>query len=327
MGKKFKYVSLNRIISKLYRDLGLEEISEVDVVEWAGEALEGIGAIGLYEQAVAFVEVENYQANLPNGLHNIIQVARDNTWTKEVCPADIILDCDIKKEKDTTDKCGCNANSNVEGYPIPLDCNGTPIVDYEVAYYRPYFDLQYEYIDWCKSNQYQKYTPVRLSNHSFFGSLVCEEKEGLYIGSTDEYTIDNDRIKTSFETGFIAIAYNRQKVDIDTGYPLIPDDYSVTSAITWYITWKYMARMWYMGKEGYERKMREAESQWQWYCTQAANMAFKPYGVDEHQNLLEQSYRMIPTHDSYYSFFGKLGRKQSNKWKNPQGRGLKFRGI
>lgn len=339
MGKKFQYVSLNRVLSKIYRDLGIEDISETDVVEWAGEALEGIGAVGIQEEALAFMEIKNYEAQLPNGLTTIIQVARDYDYSeptcKKTCPADIVANDDEITERPRTNpsvgpnSCGVVTQyaGNTDGYPVPLDCNGTPITGYDVAYYRPYFDLQYEYFGWCQHDYYRRrYRPIRLANHSFFNSLVCLEDNELYQkDGQDEYTIVHDRIRTSFQTGFIAIAYNRHKVDAETGYPMIPDDYSVITAITYYITWKYMARMWYMGKDGYERKMREAEAQWQWYCTQAANMAFKPYGVDEHQNLMEQHYRMIPDRESYYGFFGKLGRRDNTTWKNADGRNDKFR--
>ena len=37
MARQFKYTTLDRVLSKLYRDLGLEEISETDVVEWSGK--------------------------------------------------------------------------------------------------------------------------------------------------------------------------------------------------------------------------------------------------------------------------------------------------
>lgn len=329
MGKKFQYIPLDRVISKVYRDLGLEEFSETDIIEWVGEALEGIGAIDLQEEAVAYIEVKNYSAALPNGLTSIIQVAKDNSWTPEnktLCPASIMLDTDVTQitSESTQDQLGCGAFQGV-----PLGCDGLFIDDSEIAYYRPYFDLQYEYIDWCDSHQYQNYSPVRLSNHSYFGTLVHQEETTLYNSSADEYTINNDTIRTSFKEGSVAIAYNRQRVDEETGYPLVPDDYSVLSAITYYITWKYMARMWYMGKEGYERKMRESESQWQWYCKQASNLAFGPYGVDEHQNLMEQSYRMIPDRNSYYGFFGKLGKPDNTAWKDADGRNNQYnlRGI
>ena len=152
MGRHLQYTTLDRIIAKLYRDLGLEEISETDIVEWSAEALEAIGAITLYEEAVAFIEIENHQADLPNGLHSIIQVARNNLWTKkekqELCPANIILDCTTQEmeniDSDST-PCGCGDTGMSYQDFIPLDCEGKIIGDYEVAYYRPYFDLQYEY--------------------------------------------------------------------------------------------------------------------------------------------------------------------------------------
>ena len=38
MGRKVQYTTLDRILSKLYRDLGVEEINETDAEERAGEA-------------------------------------------------------------------------------------------------------------------------------------------------------------------------------------------------------------------------------------------------------------------------------------------------
>ena len=36
MGRKYMYTSVDRILAKVYRDLGLEEISETDLIEWVG---------------------------------------------------------------------------------------------------------------------------------------------------------------------------------------------------------------------------------------------------------------------------------------------------
>lgn len=327
MARSLKFTSVDRIIAKLYRELGLEEISEIDIIEQIGEALEAIGSLSFLEQAVAFVEIENHQADLPNGLHSIIQIARNNKWCKEekTCtPANIV--CDLPDEEIiSTGGCGCEKN-----VPVILDCNGHLIGDYEVAYYRPYFDLQYEYWGWNNSRYYRdNFTPVRLANNSFFNSIVCAEDntEGLYDGCTDEYTIVGDKIRTSFKDGQIAVAYYRQMVDPETGYPLIPDEYSTITAITMYITMKYMARMWYLGKEGFGDKMQKAEIDWQWYCKQAKNANFLPYGIDEYQNIADMRRTMLPTRDKYYGFFGKLGRPQNNGWKDPNKRSTFFRGI
>lgn len=329
MGRKLQYTTLDRVLSKLYRDLGLEEISETDVVEWSGEALEFIGAVTLYEEAVAFIEVENHQADLPNGLHSIIQIARNNKWSKDnkdaLCPANIITDCTTEELISNKD-CGCSRS--LTDYPVPLDCHGSPLTDYEVAYYRPYFDLQYEYYGWNNSNRYgQDYSPIRLANHTFFNSIVCEEDSTIYHGSTDEYTIVEDKIRLSFKEGSIAVSYYRQKVDPDTGYPMIPDEVSVITAITMYITMKYMSRLWYMGREGYGDKYQKAESDWQWYCKQAGNKQMMLYGVDQHENFKDMRQQLIPKNNRYYGYFGKMGRPENTKFKDPNRRSSILRGI
>ena len=308
MARNFKYTTLDRVLSKLYRDLGLEEISETDVVEWAGEALEGIGVVSIYDEAVAFIGVENHQATLPNGLHSIIQVAKSNYPKEEICPANVVADV-IETTEVTVETC-----------PVPLDCKGNLLEQPELAYYRPYFDLQYEYHGWNSSKIRQGYSPLRLANHSFFNSVVCSEDDSLYSTSTEEYTLQDDQIRTSFKEGQIAIAYTKQRIDEETGYPMIPDDYSIITAITMYITMKYMSRLWYMGREGYADKMQKSESDWQWYCKQASNRAMMPHGVDAYQNILEEKDYLIPRHNKYYGFFGKLGRAEDKRFKDPNNR-------
>ena len=336
MGRQLNYVSADRIIAKLYRDLGLEDINETDVIEQVGEALEAIGAITLYEEAVAFIEIENHQADLPNGLHSIIQIARNNKWSKEsketLSPANILLDCSCQEMEniDSPDTpCGCNNGNINPPQGVPIDCNGKLLGDYEVAYYRPYFDLQYEYHLWGNSHYYKEhYTPVRLANHSFFNTIVCPEDQNWYTGGhTDEYTIVGDKIRTSFKEGSIALAYYRQKVDEETGYPMIPDEYSIITAITMYVTMKHMARLWYMGREGYGDKYQKAEQDWQWYCKQAGNKALMPHGVDQFQNLTESRNQLLPSRNRYYGFFGKLGREGNTGFKDPNHRNFRLRGI
>ena len=343
MGRQLQYTSVDRVLSKVYRDLGLEEISETDVIEWVAESLEAIGAVTLYEEAVAFLEVENHQADLPNGLHAIIQVARNNLWKKEtkedcLCPINIVLDCtnDQINDNNNTNQCGCDTPV-LEG--VPLDCNGTPLTGYEMAYYRPYFDLQYEYYGWTNSTYYRNhYSPVRLANHSFFNTIVCQEDENIYqhnpycndntySNNLDEYTIVGDKIRLSFKEGSIAISYYRQKIDLETGYPMIPDEYSIITAITMYITMKYMGRLWYMGREGYGDKFQKAEQDWQWYCKQAGNKQMMLYGVDQHENFKDSRFQLIPKNNRYYGFFGKLGRPENTKFKDPNRRNFRFRGI
>jgi hypothetical protein len=71
-----RYTSIKAILSKVRRDY-TDSIDEADVIEWVGEALDAIHIRNNYEEAVAFIEVKNYEVLIPNGLANIIQIARN----------------------------------------------------------------------------------------------------------------------------------------------------------------------------------------------------------------------------------------------------------
>lgn len=291
MGRTIKKTNLDRVFNKLYRDLGLEEISESDVIDWTGEVLEHIGVVSMLEEHVAFIDVNNHRAELPSNLVDIIQVARNNKYTTEdkgTCYEEIKECC----KEETQPNCG-----------VPLDCKGTPIGDYEVAYYRPYFDLQYEYYGWVSSQVFQRdFTPIRLSNKTFFNSLVCPEDPQIYRHSTDEYSISGNNIVLSFEKGQIALSYHSFPLDSETGYPMIPDEVSVIQAIVSYITYKYMQRLWYLGREGYGDKYKQAEVDYHWYINQAKTKLFGPYGLDDFQDLLNMK-KLIPDMSRYDNFF------------------------
>lgn len=314
----YKYVSIDRIFSKLIRDY--DEIGgEGNVVEWCGEALEFIGAVKHYEEAVAYIEVKNHQCVLPVWLHAIVQVARDNAWckVKEACtvPADVIKA--VGKPYCKSQLCWSEEDSEY----VLLDCNGTPIYDYELGYYRPYFDLKWEYELWRGSTIYHRYSPVRLSNNTFFDSLVCTDKnQSLYHSCKDEYTvIRNEILRFSFKEGMVAVAYLRQVVDQVTGYPLIPDNISYTTAITKYIALMRANKDFDKGRAGARERVEKYEADWHWYCKQAGNVDMMPYGVDDHQDLLDQRSYILPRQNRYYGFFGKLNNPEMRPWNNSNG--------
>lgn len=305
-----KYTSMDRIFSKIIRDFPPGAINEADIIEWAGEALEHVNAIRAKEEAVAFLKVKNFQTEMPYNLHNIIQIAKNN----------LIDDPETKPVVSTEDEV-INKEEKAD-YPVCLDCNGMPYYDYDIAYYRPYHDLQYEYNLWRENVILKRcYVPVRLSNNSFFNSLVCSQDDhdcgydikwsaGPYTQSTYEYTIIEDKVlRFNFEKGIIALAYNRNMQDKD-GVPMIPDYISFTTAITGYIMWQMMKREFYTGREGSKTKVVYAEDQWQWYCKQASNKSLIPQGVDELENLKEQRNYILPRRNVYQNYFGNLNNRE-----------------
>ena len=67
-----KYVSVQNIIGNVYRNMGMaDNINLSDAVEWAGEALELIGAVTFLENKVVDIPVSEYKAAIPCELHFI----------------------------------------------------------------------------------------------------------------------------------------------------------------------------------------------------------------------------------------------------------------
>lgn len=309
-----QYTTMDRVFAKVKRDI-TSDFDELEVVEWTGEALEAMLTRRSFEEAVAFIEVKNHQCELPPRLHGIIQIAKNNLWTPQnkncVTPSAIITET-----PNVTYKC----DGQDMGYVV-LDACGTPVLEYDIAYYRPYFDLLTEYYGWVNCNTYKRaYTPVRLATNSFFNSIVCKElNQSPYTNCKDEYTVipKVKILRFSFDCGSVAVAYLRQLTDNKTGWPLIPDEYSNLSAIVAYISYRMANREFQNNREGSITKKRENQQDWDWYCGQAVCNDMMPQGEDEHQNLLSQRQYLIPQQNSYFSYFGGLNENEIRKFNDP----------
>jgi len=317
MQQRFQYVTVDTILSKYLRDFKGVDLNEDEAIEWIGEALGFMQMSSASEEGIAFLEVKNYQAALPNGLHYIIQIAKNNAWTPTTtdnCTPEVLVE-DLVMEN-ACDTCSTGWTKDL----VAVDCNGELIGDQEIAYYRPYFDLQYEYLGWIHSKAFRsKFTPVRLANHTFFNSLVCqtEDNAGLYSEGSDEYTIVGDQLRFSFKEGYVALAYLRQRVDQETGYPMVPDDESAKAAITYYLGWKSKEREAWNHREGAMQIAQVAEARWLKYVKQFKNKAKMPWGTDEYEDLMEQSNYLLPRNKRYYGFFGKLGKAEDRIFNDP----------
>lgn len=302
MGRNIKFVSSQRIISKLIRDTGFTDISEPDMIEWIGEALGGINTTGIKDTKVLFATIENYQGKLPSNVEEILQVLRSNEDYR-YSAMEVSAGCKVEEFDKSVPElleispCGCGTE------PIPSKELPTWTHDFEVL--DNYMQLKGR----PTINVLEKFSTMRLSNSSFFSGIVCESEYLPTHGyCASEYQVMNDVIKTSFKSGQIAIAYRTSPVDA-SGFPLVPDITSVHQAITSYITYKIMLRYWYQGREGYGDKFQKAEQDWQWYCKQAKNDTFLPYGIDDHQDMLEFNQKTFKTGAEYYTQFRNVGRR------------------
>jgi hypothetical protein len=288
-----EYVPVDRIFAKFYRELKNTDLNESDVIEWIGESLEFLRLVETQEQKVTFIEVANHEAYLPKGLQTVLQIARNNFWVEDVENG---LTEVASSLSDTTDP------------TVSLDCT---------------------YTSWMSNNYYQReFTPVRLANNVFFKSLVCKEKTPYVNSNGDEYTIVGNyskKFRFSFEKGMIALSYTSSRIDEETGYPLIPDNISYMTAITYYIKWKLAERYSWDGREGFTTIARDSEDRWLKYARQGKNFMKMPKSIDDYQDMLEESHHLIPRQKRYYNFFGNLGTPENRSFNDPEGRNSNLR--
>ena len=309
MSHKFQFTSVETILNKFARDLRGTEINEYDVIAWTGEALSFMKVPELQQELVIFLEVKDHKADFPCGFQQVIQIARNNNFIpSQETPASII---------------GSLSAEEIEDIVLRNEVDS-------IEEYYPYLMLQIQSNLWQNSNYFkQKFTPVRLANNNFFGSIVSSGSkpagyQELFAPTIDEYSIagcpPNLGLVFSFREGQIALAYYGAMVDLETGYPLLPDYIHFISAISYYVKWKIAERLRWNGREGMASEAEDAEKKWLKYCRQAINRAKMPQGVDDYQDLMEQSIRLIPKRRTYYGYFGNLGREEDTKFNNPDGR-------
>lgn len=295
------FTTVDRILAKSYRELKETDLDENDVIEWIGEAVDFLAMPEVKEEAVVFLEVKNFEVELPKGFQMVLQLA--------------MLDGPLE-----------NIESFAPTYETDLPrLDVTPIKEdsCEPQCYKPYFDMQIQYIDWVQHPIYQKsFRPIRLANHNFFNDIVCKEK-GIYQesrGCQEEYTIVGTiekKLRLSFKEGVVALSYLRSAIDSETGYPLIPDSIQHITAISYYIRWKLAEYFSWNRVEGFDGLSTKAEQLWLKYAKQAKNFTKMPKTLDQFQNLLEQTHHLIPNHRRYYNHFGNLGRADNTKFRDP----------
>jgi hypothetical protein len=295
------YVTIDRVFSKLGRDLKNTNLDETDVIEWIGEALEFLEVPQILEEDVAFLKVKNNHAEMPKNLHMISQIAM---YSGEFSQNNNLFS-DAAKYRNPDEVFN---EDSCEGM---LSDVSTP----------EFLDLHWSYHIWTTSEVYQNnYTPVRLATSTFFNSIVCKEKDlSIYNNCKAEYTIVGNtekRLRFNFDEGEVAVSYLKNSVDKETGYPLVPDNISYITAIVYYIKWKIAEMYEWAGREGWSGKADKSEAKWLKYVKQAKNYMKMPKTLDDYQNLLEQTHYLIPNHNKYYGFFGNLNKRENLQFNN-----------
>jgi hypothetical protein len=296
----YKLTSVKRVIAKVFTDLDLQEGEHriADMIEWAGEALEKIGAFPSFINKVTgkdnepFLEIINYQCRLPNDFHSVIQVSFSESVNGPFYPM-----------RYSTGSFDYGKNDNVV-YNTTTTFPDSSIVTLAMTLY----GLNYEDALNKVNNE-----PITKSNLNGLLNQMSEngtaDSPDALTNTTSDYTyiITSNYIKTNVSTGYIQMAYQAIPTD-SNGYPMIPEDVDFMEAIYWYITMKLLYPQWKQGSVRSE-VYYDARRSWNYNCKKAYGNAIMP-NIDQLESIKNSWVRLVPEIHEHATGFSTLGERQ-----------------
>jgi len=298
----YKTTSVKTVIAKVFSDLDLQEGTHriSDMIEWAGEALEKIGAFPSFVNRVTgrddqpLLVINNYQAKLPCDFHRVIQVSFSENITGPFYPMRYGTGSYDHNRKET------EVSSDIEGiWPE------SALITLAMQLYDETYEEALNRINTDSVNR--SVLNGLLNQMSSLGK--GGNKTDSYIETTTDYVyvISSNYIKTNVETGYIMMAYQAIPTD-GYGYPLIPDDASFIEALYWYITMKLLYPQWKQGSVRTE-VYYDARRSWNYYCKQAYANAMLP-NTDQLESIKNSWNRLVPELFEHSTGFSTLGERQ-----------------
>lgn len=284
--QRFEFITLDRVLATVQRNLKEEDVAQENLIEWAGEALEYLYRKGSLQECVTFAMVENYAVTMPRGFKYISGIVKN--ISPEPVTAKVVFD-----QMDTDATC-----QNLHAITYFLSVGN----DYETMLRKdpghtlygvplPFLDVPFTFGYWYASHTCQRnFSRVYLSDSKFFKSKVQHSEfrlpEHSYEGSRPEYTLVGNTIKFNFEKGQVAISYTRVPIDEETGWPLVPDEVNYINAIFYYVKWKLSEMYSWTGRQGFANEADKAEAKWKEHAAKARVKTIKIRTRDEMDSLL-----------------------------------------
>jgi len=262
-----KFVPLERIVEKAFRDAGFENIDWEAAIEWTAEMFSYLGVPSTYidvttngiDDMPTPIEIVDYRAQVPSGLVYLVG-CRKVDLDEEGVPvnyAPMIESTDIFHLTQVENI----QDGNTYFDPITLIPEVVPDEDGE-----PTTELSY-------------YTQQPIKGFS---------------GIPYSYKIQGGTIFTNFKDGFIEMSYKSYPLD-DRGYPLIPDDLKFQRALEYYIIYKLDWKKWRLNpaSPGLKAVLNDSEQKYYVFAASARNKAHIP-SIDKMESIKNQWLRSIP---------------------------------
>lgn len=305
----YKTTSVKRVIAKVFTDLDLQEGEHriSDMIEWAGEALEKIGAFPSFINKVTgrdnnpLLEIVNYQTKLPCDFHTVIQVSFSENINGPFYPMRYATGSFEYGKIDN------EITSNDFIFP------DSSLATLAMSLYATELTADAEHTEYQHALIKLNAEPT---TRSLLNGLLNQmtptnnvQVKSSYVNTTIDYTylITSNYLKTNVSSGYIMMAYQAIPTD-NNGYPLIPDDADFMEAIYWYITMKLLYPQWKQGSVR-DQVYYDARRSWNYNCKKAYGNALMP-NIDQLESIKNGWLRLVPEINEHATGFSTLGERQ-----------------
>jgi len=307
----YNLVSVKTVIAKVITDLGLDEenINVTDFIEWAGEALEKIGASTSLvnkvtgKENIPLLAIENYQARLPLDFHSMSQIAYAETISSTTFSPMKYATGTFEGRHGLTSELAdlYDANTNPIG-----GITTTELIPLVMQLYGLTYDEALSKIN--NDPELQSLLEQLIESHYAMDNI---SQAGTVNKYQLEYKLVPNYIKTNVKTGYLMVAYYAIPTDCE-GYPMIPDNASFKEAIFWYINMKLSYIDWRTNKATKE-VYYDAKNTWNFYVKQAYGNSIMPSSLDEMESIKNAWVRLLPAMNAGDSFFQYIDQQEQIK--------------
>lgn len=264
--KVIGYLPLSAALATIYPFVDMDTIQQDEIEEWASIYMGKLQVRQTYQESVVVLRVQNHKACLPRGTKYIEQM-----FYKEDPSADDVTLIKLQHQSPDSDT------------------------------------IQTKFLDFASVNSYyaNNWSPIRASASIFNQAVHCQNSINLYLKCEAEYSVSkNFIVTTSFEDGYLAVGYLSYPINSE-GEFLIPDDEEVLEAIKYGV----LSQIWEKRTNfGVENALQMWDRYLELYQIKAAKVVGKLLlpGIDELQNLQDQTTRIGQHRMQYQSAFGNL---------------------
>ncbi len=219
------YIPLKTILNEFAISTGEQYFSEDEILQWATSCINLIGSYKLNAVSIKLLEVENYEATLPDKIAAIEEVHIYKGTTNNLGFA--------VKEFVTKLEDGCQLKTEI----IKPDCQECCVKDVVVEANQALLNL----MPWLKYSRVvetgSSTSVFSNKHHNSIVPLTQKRHEPIHYTNEDWYVIKGNKIKVKQKDGVIIFVYSHKPEDED-GYLLLLNSDALINAIVAYIEYK-----------------------------------------------------------------------------------------